>query len=138
MPVTFRLIPELGLVFVRYEGHAVIEDTAAAFADYVRSPGFAPGQKQFVDLSEVTSMKTDYADLMDLQVQKAFALVGRGVQTLIAYHAPTPETLEIARLSQRSWEGIDAVIPRVFTRRAEALAFLGIAECSFARVMARV
>ena len=137
MAVTFRLLPQKGIVFVRYAGRTSPAEALESFTRYTQSDEFTPGQKHLIDLSGVTDLTTDYVGLIKLEAAKAFALAGHGVQTLMAYYAPTRETLEMARLSQRCWDGIDAVVPRVFQLENAALEFLGLRETCFEELMVR-
>lgn len=137
MAVTFRLLPQQGIVVVRYEGRTSPAEALDSFNRYAQSEDFTPGQKHLIDLSGVTHLTTDYVALIKLEVAKAFALAGHGVQTLMAYYAPTQQTLEMARLSQRCWDGIDAVVPRVFQLEQAALDFLGLREQRIEELMVR-
>ena len=137
MPVTFDVLPDRGVVFVRYEGRATTAEGLDSFNRYAASADFRPGHKHLIDLSQVTHLRTDYVELLKLEAARAFALLGHGVQTLVAYYAPTRDTLELAHLSQSCWEGIDSVVPRVFTIEQAALDFLGLREPRIADLMAR-
>ena len=137
MAVTIRHLPQQGIVVVRYEGRTSPAEALDSFTRFAQSDDFAPGQKHLIDLSGVTHLTTDYVALIKLEVTRAFALVGHGVQTLMAYYAPTQETLEMARLSQRCWDGIDAVVPRVFQMEQAALDFLGMREKRIEELMVK-
>lgn len=126
MPLSFFIFPDDGLCAVRYSGVMRMEESAAVFAQYVRHPDYRPGQKQLIDLDDVTAMDTDFVGLMKLQAEKAGHMHGPELQTLIAYLATRPKTQKFARLIQRSWDGIDGVVARVMTDEAEALDFLGL------------
>ncbi len=45
MPVNFYILPDRGLVVVRYSGFAAIEDSIAASKSYIAHPVYAAGQK---------------------------------------------------------------------------------------------
>ena len=60
MSVQFRILPDRGLVVVRYTGHVAIDDTMRATRAYVSHPHYAPGQKQLVDFSAITGYEKDY------------------------------------------------------------------------------
>ncbi len=137
MPCHYRIFPRRGLVIVHYSGVATAADGAEAFGAYMQDPEFAPGQKQYVDLSAVTSFEMSFGPLLELQARKAGAFLGHGAQTLLAYYAPTRISFDMARIVQRSWEGISSVVPRVFQDEAEALSFLGQPEQSIPDLMAR-
>ncbi|SIN94684.1 hypothetical protein [Vannielia litorea] len=136
MPVTYRIFPEIGLVFVRYAGHASISETMQAFGRYMADPAYRPGQKQLVDLSAVTGFDTDYAALLAIQAKKAEAFL-RGPETVMVYHAPTPETAAMARLIMRSWEELDAIVPILQDTERGALEVLGLTETSFSALARR-
>lgn len=137
MPVDFRIFPELGFVHVRCEGVLTVAESGAAFARYVAHPDRHPGQRQLVDLSLVTSVEFNYPALLELQMKKAAAFLEQGdAQTLIVYYAPTPETMNVAVLGQRSWEGISNVVALVQDREDEALELLGLRERRLSEIIA--
>jgi len=126
MPLSFRIFPEHDLCLVRYRGALRIDETLAVFEAYARHPGYRPGQKQLIDLTDVTDIEQDFPGLMKLQAHKAGRLHGVGWQVLVAYLATEPGTLRLAQRIQRSWDGIDGVVTRVFTDADAALDFLGV------------
>ncbi len=135
MPVTFRILSERGLVFVRYTGFARLDESFEAFGQYARHPDFRPGQKQLVDLSGVTGVETDYVKLFALQARKADVFLGSGAQTLLVYFAPTPTAMDLAEAVIRSWEPSGAVIPLIQENEQEALQLLGQPERSFEELL---
>ncbi|MCA0871991.1 hypothetical protein LCL97_14220 [Seohaeicola saemankumensis] len=137
MPVSFRILPNRGLVYVRYEGFAKLDDSFAAFAEYAQHPDRKPGQKQLVDLEQITGMEKDYAKLMALQAAKADTYVEGGAQTLLVYYAPNELSYGMARMILRSWEPIRSVVPVIQQTEAGALEILGQREHSFAEMLAQ-
>lgn len=132
MTLSYRILPDRGLVYVRYGTRVDFTESGALFAAYTHDPDFRPGQKQLVDFSDVTSIDTDYVRLLALQAKKVDTFVVPAGETLMVYFAPTPETDRIARWALRSWDGVAGVVVRVLNDEAAALAFLGQPESSFA------
>ncbi|MBI1217547.1 MAG: hypothetical protein GC186_03275 [Rhodobacteraceae bacterium] len=128
MAVSFRILTERGLVYVLYEGFARLEDSFHAFSAYAQHPDCRPGQRQFVDLSGVTAVERDFVGVIALQAMKAEVFVAQGVQTLVAYYAPSEPARTLAALAIRSWDGTSGVVPRIFETEEAALAFLGQTE----------
>ncbi len=135
MSVSFRIFPRRGLVYVRCEGVVRVPETMAALEDYFRHPEFRPGQRQLVDLAPVTGIDVDFVDLMKLQARKAEAFYGGRSDTLVVYHVPTSLPLEMVRMVNQSWEGIDGVVVALMQTEEDALAALGQPEGSFAELM---
>lgn len=135
MPVSFRILPEHGIVYVRYEGFALLDETLQAFGEYAAHPLARPGQKHLIDLAEVTGIEQDYVKMMRVQAGKADALMGTGQQTLMVYYAPTRLSYEMSKFILRSWEGIEAVVPLVQQDETQALALLGVDRNSFAELL---
>ena len=135
MPVAFHILPERGLVVVRYSGVALIRDTVEASKAYVAHPDFAHGQKQLVDLSAVTEYERDYVAFMLMQAAKAGRFANAGVQSLVVYIAPTPIAQELSALFIRSWDDVDAVVPMVQQSESEALTLLGQPENTIAALL---
>jgi hypothetical protein len=128
MSLSFRILPDRGLVYVRYFGHVMIADSMTAFADYMRHPDSRPGQKHLVDLSAVTGFEKDFTRILELQALKTEHFVGQPMETLLAYYAPSAEAQQMAALVLRSWEGTDHIVARVLLTEAETLAVLGLSE----------
>lgn len=136
MPISFRIIPERGLVVVQYSGFSTIDELMAASAAYVADPDYAAGQKQLVDLAAVTGFERNYVRFMQMQAAKAERLTGLGVQSLAIYIAPTPVAQEVAALFMRSWAHVDNVVTVMQHSEADALALLGQPETTIAQVFA--
>ncbi|MEL6466732.1 MAG: hypothetical protein AAFQ58_17340 [Pseudomonadota bacterium] len=130
MPVRFRIIPERGLVVVRYSGFVAIDDTMDATRAYVSHPDYVNGQKQLVDFTQITDYERDYVRFMQMQASKAGRLAKAGVQSLVVYIAPTTIAQELSALFIKSWDQVDAVVPMVQHSEAEALTLLGQPEAS--------
>jgi hypothetical protein len=126
MSISFCILPDLGLVYVRYKGFVPIEISFTAFAEYMRHPDCRPGQKHLVDLSAVTGFEQNFSRILELQAFKAEQFVGQPVETMLAYYAPSEPARQMAAFVLRSWEGYDHVVARVLATEAETLAFLGL------------
>lgn len=137
MPVNFRILPDRGLVYVRYEGFAKLDDTFEAFAAYAQHPDRRPGQKQLVDLEQITGIEKDYTRIMAMQAVKAETFVEGGAQTLLVYYAPNEMSYGMARMIMQSWEPIRSVVPLIQQTEAGALELLGQRERSFAEMLAQ-
>jgi hypothetical protein len=128
MPVHFHIFPERGLVVVRYSGFASINDTLAATKAYLAHPDYSAGQKQLVDMTQITGYEKDYVRFMNMQAAKAGRLATAGVQSLVVYIANTPESLDVSAMFIRSWIDVDAVVPMLQHTEADALTILGQPE----------
>ena len=132
MSLTYTIIPESGLVYVRYVGTARLAETMEVFGRYAQDPAYRPGQKQLVDLSGITGYERDFLEMVKLQARKAETMSTNGAQSLAVYHAPTSVSLEMARLVGRSWEGLEKVVVRVAQSEDQALEMLGVPGARFA------
>lgn len=135
MSISFKILPARGLVYIHYSGVIEIAESAEAFGQYMRHPDFQLGQKQLVDLADVTGWAPDYANLIALQAKKADAFFAPGHETLFVYHAPNAASREIAGIVLRSWDSVPAVVPLVIDTEAEALAVLGQPETRFSDLL---
>ena len=128
MAIDFKILPERGLVYIRYQGVITFSETAEAFGAYMQHPMMRPGQKQLVDLARVTDWERNFAGLLKLQAEKADAFIGSGHETHFVYYAPTERTRVLARIVLRSWEDVPGVIPLLQETEADALHVLGQPE----------
>lgn len=129
-------MPNSGLVYVRFEGHVLIDEIVDTFEKYARHPEATPSQKHLVDLSRVTGITWDYLKLMQLQARKAGFFCGHGGQTLKVYVCPSDLSLEVSRTILRSWEGVDTVVPLLQRHPEEALSVLGLEQERFSDLFA--
>lgn len=136
MPLDFYIFPDRGLVVVRYSGHAAIDDTLAATKAYLAHPDYCAGQKQLVDMTQITSYEKDYVRFMNMQAAKAERLAGAGVQSLAVYVAPTPISQEISNMFVKSWDDTEQVVALLQTSEAKALALLGQPETTIDEMLA--
>lgn len=130
MAIRFRILPDRGLVVVRYSGFATIDDTMGATKSYIAHPDYAIGQKQLVDFGGITDYERDYVRFMQMQATKVGRFANSGVQSLVVYVAPTQISQELSALFIRSWDNVDAVVPMVQHSESEALTLLGQPEKS--------
>lgn len=128
MPVEFKIFPKRGLVVVRYSGYATVNDTLAATEAYVSHPEYVAGQKQLVNMTEVTGFEKDYVQFMHAQARQTERLVRSDLQWLVVYIAPTATSRDLSAMFVRSWINIDSVVPLVQDSESEALALLGQPE----------
>lgn len=135
MPVDVTIFRERGLVYVCYTGFARLDETIAALNAYAAHPDFRPGQKQLVDMRDVTGIERDYVKFMKVQARKADIFMGGDCQTLLVCYAPTKIASEMAELMVRSWEPSGAVIPMVQADEAQALHILGQPERSVSELL---
>ena len=113
MPVEFKIFPNRGLVVVRYSGFATVNDTLTATEAYVSHPDYVAGQKQLVNMTEVTGFEKDYVRFMDMQARKTERLVRSDLQSIVVYIAPTAISRDLSALFVRSWIDIGSVVPLV-------------------------
>ena len=128
MPVEFQIFPKRGLVVVRYSGFATVNDTLTATEAYISHPDYVAGQKQLVDMTDVTGFEKDYVRFMEMQARKTERLVRSDLQSLVVYIAPTAVSRDLSAMFVRSWNDIGSVVPLVQDSEAEALALLGQPE----------
>jgi len=126
VPVSFRIFEDAALVYVRYAGLARVAEGFDAFTAYLMHPDSRPDQRQFVDLSAVTEVEQDFMRLFQFQAEKAAAFMAGRAPVMLVYYAPTEISLGMARLIQRSWEGLDGAIVRVVTEWDAAADILGL------------
>lgn len=126
MTIEIQMFPDQGLVHVRYCGVARLDETMDAFTKFMADPRAAKINRHLVDMQQMRGAAFDFPALMRIQARKAEHFLRGDTETLIAYFAPTREALKLARLAQRSWDGLSGVVSRTFDDEAATLAFLGL------------
>lgn len=135
MSVTFQILPEDGLVYVRYGQVANVPDTRAAMNTFLNDPNHRPGLKHFVDMSDVEHIEHDVPEFFRLQLNKVESFFHNEAQTMIVYYAPHEVAFEFALLCQRSWEMFPQVACMIQQEEAQALALLGMPQRSLAELL---
>lgn len=128
MPVSFRILPARGLVYVRCEGEFTVSGAAEAFAAYARHPEMKPDQKHLLDLSRLTGWPRDYAGLMRLHAGQIDVFAHARHEILYVYYAPEGPGRSFARLAMRSWDDTPGVVTALQETEADALHVLGQPE----------
>ncbi|MCR9110110.1 hypothetical protein [Marivita sp. XM-24bin2] len=126
MPAQFQILPQQNLVYVRYSGVMLVEDSLKAFGAYAQHPDARPGQRHLIDLSRITDMERDFARIMQLQATKAADLAMRETETLMVYFANTPVSLRAAALAKNGWSASQGVIAIVQESEEAAMQALGL------------
>lgn len=138
MSVTFRILANRGLVYIRYSGRMTVAESDRAVAVYLADRAYAPGQKQLLDLTGVTEWERDFPRLLALQARKAEAFYDPVAPVFVVAVAPTPLTQKVADFISRSWDGIDGITYRVAETEADALDLLGQPERAVGTLLAAV
>jgi len=128
MPVTFQILTERSLVYVNMSGLVSADESFEVFGEYVQHKDYRPPQNQLIDMSDVTDVDQNFPKLMEMQAQKADAMVGGETETLLVYLAPTDVAFALASTILKSWQGLDGVIARVARTEEQALDILGQRE----------
>jgi hypothetical protein len=126
MPASLRILPELALAVTRYQGVVNIEDGFDVLEAYLAHDDRRAGQRHLIDMAKVTAMEQNFPRLFELQARRAAVFPATEHPVMLVYHAPTPTSLRQARLSQRSWEGLDGAIVCVATDWDGAMDILGL------------
>lgn len=133
MSVTFEILKDLGLVYVRYEGFADLASTLENAQACTTHPDFHPGIPHYFDLSGATGYEMDFAQFFQLQAQLADVYLPDGVEHLGVFHAPDGPPREMAELARRSWADVPQMVLRIVETQAQALAILGLTEDDLAK-----
>jgi len=128
MPVFFRILPERGLLYVRFEGDLTVDEATQAYAEYTRHPDMRPGQKQLLDMERVTGSTPDFTALMELHARQLDVLLSAKHEILYVYYAPAGPAQALARLAIRSWDEVPGVVALLQQTEADTLHVLGQPE----------
>ncbi len=139
MSIDYRILPDMGLVFVRYAGLVELGETMTMFKRFMADPLCGQVHRHLIDLKDVRAIAFDFPGLLRLQAKKAEHLSTQDTETLMAYYATTPDTLKMARMAQRSWDGLSqGLIARSFDDEAAVKTFLGVPRLDIAALRVTV
>ncbi len=126
LAIQYLILPDLHLIYVRYDGVVTAMETLAAMQDCARQPNFNPAFRNLVDFSRATSFVVDYPEIMRVQAAAAGLLVPKDRAPILVYFAPTAESQRVAQLVLRSWEGVTPMVGVILAEREQVLAVLGL------------
>lgn len=127
MPVTWRILPDPGLVRIRYTGFATVPETEQAMRASTAHPDFRPWYPHLVDLTEVTGNDRDFPSFLAMQALAVDLYMGREVDPVFLFITPTQAGREMVAPVLRTWDGIPNAVIRAVPDEAAALAILGLA-----------
>ncbi|AHM05388.1 hypothetical protein roselon_03117 [Roseibacterium elongatum DSM 19469] len=113
---------------MRYSGVVGIGESFESFRSYAAHPLARPGQRFLIDLSQATGIEEDIPGLMAFQAEMACTFMAGIAPSFILYFAPTPATYAIARMAQRSWDGMEKPAVVIQQDEAQAFSLLGLPE----------
>ncbi|MCB1339257.1 MAG: hypothetical protein KDK10_17990 [Maritimibacter sp.] len=126
MPVSFRILAEHGLVYVRFSGAVRIADAAENFATFLADPDYRKGLKQLIDFTHVTEWDQDFNTLMKFNARQTDIYDDTRNALMMVCLAPDAFTQSLANFARRGWESSSRVVTCTAETEEEALALLGI------------
>ena len=138
MSVAFKVLPDAGVVLVRFSGEVDGAQQIASFVDYARHPQFDGRQHALLDLSDCTLENSYFEDIQRLAYRMRSYYQVRDRCSRTSVYAPGDVVFGMSRMYQSITDGVSPWKLGVFRTRAEALRFLDIPPDSAceARVMA--
>ena len=130
MPLTYTILTDLNLVYVRYQGVCTVWESQANFDRYQKDPKAHPDQRHLVDLSRLVEFHRPPVELMKHQTQKLDIFMKARQPILAVYFAPNRMTQSMARASLKSWEGLSCLIGMIAQEEKQALEMLGLTASS--------
>ncbi|MDJ0820514.1 MAG: hypothetical protein QNJ09_01730 [Paracoccaceae bacterium] len=98
MGVSYRILPELNLVAVRYSGRLTTHDNVQSILEYTRDPQFDTGHNFFLDFSEGTEFDIDFPQMLSMVAKLMPVYTGRKSSSLTAIYAPSDIAFGVARM----------------------------------------
>jgi hypothetical protein len=139
MAIAFRILPDLGLIVVRYDGIARLHETMVVLAACASHPDFHPAYRHVVDLRAVTDFERDIMGFFKMQASaiETFADNTLGEHPFhMVMLAPHGVPWEMADLVRRTWEGLGLTIVRVLDAPEGVVDLLGLRAPDAERVFA--
>lgn len=105
MSVSYTILPEHNLHYVRYAGHHHTADTDALIADYKRDPNIRPGLRTVLDFSRILSAELDVSRRRK-QMEMLYQLFHHrtGGHWSVIYFCPNDVSLSLTSMQQKMWE----------------------------------
>jgi hypothetical protein len=130
VPVTFQILPKRQLVLFTYTGRVTLEESLEVVAKAASHPDHRPWLRHLCDLSGVTAVERDFLKLLQMQARVVDKMANSSPDLLVVFYAPGPEGQEMARMAQKSWDGLSSVKVMIQESELAALELLGLPEAS--------
>ncbi|MCC5976382.1 MAG: hypothetical protein JJT81_20370 [Rubellimicrobium sp.] len=127
MAVTWRLLPEFGLVHVRYTGTAGYDESLVAIKAIADHPDFRPHFRHLADFRAIEAIETDYPSFLAFQARVAEYVLQPDGTPFVVYLADSPLSLRAVNMVLKSWEGAGPITAVVMENERDALDLLGLA-----------
>ncbi len=126
MGVSYRILPELNLVVVRYSGRLTTNDNIQSILKYVNDPEYDSGHNFLLDFSEGTEFDIDFPQMLGMVSRLRPIYSNRTGSSTTAIYAPSDVAFGIARMYEnlRGAQSPNAV--GVFRKFDDARTFLGL------------
>lgn len=125
MSITYQILPDLHVVFVRFVGEVRPDEHIASFLDYAADPLFDGRQDVLLDLADCTLNESYFEEMQALAIGLKGYYEVRDRASRTAIWAPGEVTFGMCRMYQSLSDGIDSWPVGVFRTRDEALECLG-------------
>lgn len=130
MTVAYKVLRDEGTVVVTYSGCAGVAETLEAFERYRADPDFALGQKHLFDVRTVDVRDPDFAEYFRMQARLTEVYGRTESDQLVAFLVDSPAGLDMALMSQKSWDHLSSVVITIHETESDALAALGLRQRS--------
>ncbi|SMX38972.1 hypothetical protein [Maliponia aquimaris] len=127
MPITYSILPDLGLVLVRFEGEVRTDEHVESFLAYAADPRFDGRQDVLLDLEAGSFNMSNFEEIQVLayRLKGYYAVRDPGSKTSI--WAPGDVTFGMCRMYQSIAEVSGSLKVGVFRTREETMGYLGFA-----------
>jgi len=126
LPVVFRILPEHGLIRVRYSGTAGMDETLRAMDACANHPDFRPHFRHLVDFRAIDAIDADYPAFLAIQARAIDQLLPQDIAPFVIYLADSPLSQKAARMAMRSWEGVTSIVAMILEDESAAFELLGV------------
>lgn len=134
MPVDTFVLPQLNLAVFVYSGPVTFQEASEAVAGVAQHPDHHDTMNQLCDLSGVTAVERDFAELMKMQASLTEHLLPQSGEKLVVFCAPHAAARSMANMARKSWDGFNQVLVRLVEREDQAMALLGLKQNSIAEL----
>ncbi|WP_010141801.1 hypothetical protein [Oceanicola sp. S124] len=130
MSCSYKILPQFGLVHIRFAGEVCAADSLEALQRFAEDPKGSPDLNQLLDMRDVTGLNLDVMEMLKVHARKAEIFIPAEQDRLFVHLAPSEIALKIAGFTVRSWEHVPGITHRVVRTEEQALQVLGLRESS--------
>lgn len=135
MPAAYSLLSDLGIAYVKFNGHVLMDEVLACLHEFSQEPDIQSIARHLIDFSGVTSFDKDVVKIVETQAKVLGTFGDKIDQWIFVYYAPTKVSRELAGYGIRAWNEVPKVVVRMTDTENAAMDIFGLRQRTLAELL---